>query len=84
MLQQTMGEYPDQVHSDQMVLMTVRQEGEPRKRRSKGLKTKLAQGGPSGSSPLRLGGSRERWPQTLKGELEKNSRKHKDLVGKLA
>ncbi len=67
-----------------MVLMTVRQEGEPRERQSKALKTKLAHGGPSGSSPLRTGGSRERWPQTLKGELEKNSRKQRDVVGKLA
>ncbi len=44
------------------------------------LKTKLAQGGPSGSSPLRSdgchdvqvgGGPQERWRKTLKVELEK-------------
>jgi hypothetical protein len=28
--------------------------------------------------------SRERWPKTLKGELEKNSRKPRDIVRKLA
>jgi hypothetical protein len=81
MLQQTMGDCPDRVHSDQMVLMTVRQEGEPRERRSKALKTKLAHGGPSGSSPLRPGGSRERWPQTLKGELEAQGRSWKTGIG---
>jgi hypothetical protein len=29
-------------------------------------------------------GSGDRWPKMLKGELENNSRKQKDLVGKLA
>ncbi len=42
----------NRVHSDQMVLRTVRQEAGPRKRRPKVLKTKLAQGGPSGLSLL--------------------------------
>jgi hypothetical protein len=43
----------NQVHSDQMVLGTVRQEAGPRKRRPKALKSKLTQGGRSGSSPLK-------------------------------
>jgi hypothetical protein len=54
----------------------------------KALRNKLAQGGPSGSSSLGsdcscdgLVGPCERWP---KGELENNSRKPRDLVGKLA
>jgi hypothetical protein len=29
-------------------------------------------------------GSHERWPKTLKGELENNSWKPRDLIGKLA
>ncbi len=44
-------------HSDQMVLGTVRREAGPRERLPKAPKTKLAQVGPSGSSPLRSDGS---------------------------
>jgi hypothetical protein len=32
----------------------------------------------------REAGSRERWPKTLKGEMENNSRKPRDLAEKLA
>ncbi len=42
-----------QVHLDQMVLSTAIQEAGPHERQSKALKLKLAQGWPSGSSPLR-------------------------------
>jgi hypothetical protein len=31
----------------------------------------------------REAGPRERWPMMLKGEMENNSRKPRDLVGKL-
>jgi hypothetical protein len=47
----------DQVYSDQMVLGEVRQEAGPKERRPEELKTKLAQGGPSGTSPPRSNGS---------------------------
>jgi hypothetical protein len=69
-----------QVHSDQIVLRTVRQEARP-------------QVGTPGSCPLRLDGSHddsreagpsESWPKGLKGELENNSREPKNLVRKLA
>ncbi len=69
-----------------MVLGTVRQEAEPCEREAKALKTKLAQRGPSSSSPLRFmiarqeAGPCERWPEMLKGELENKSRKPRDLV----
>jgi hypothetical protein len=42
-----------------MVLGTVRWEAGPSERWPEVLKTKLAQGGPSGSSPLRLDGSHD-------------------------
>ncbi len=92
-LQQAKGDSSDRVHSDQMVLGTVRWDAGPCEKQPKALKTKLAQGGPSDSSPLRSDGShdgkagvgpRERWPKTLKGELENNSRKPRALVRKLA
>jgi hypothetical protein len=79
----------DRVHSDQMVLGAIRQEAGPQERRPKALNAKLAQVGPSDSSPLRSDGSRdgqaggwtcERWPKTLTGELENNSRKPRDLL----
>jgi hypothetical protein len=57
-LHKAKGDCLNQVYSDQMVLRTVRQEAGPRKRREKALNTKLAQGGPSGSCPLRSVGSR--------------------------
>jgi hypothetical protein len=47
------GDCPNRVHSDQMVLGTVRREAGPCERWPKKFKTKLAQGGPSGWSPLR-------------------------------
>ncbi len=50
---------PDQVHSDQMVLGTVRWEAVPCEKWPKALKIKVAQGGPSGSSPLRSDGSHD-------------------------
>jgi hypothetical protein len=55
---------------------------------AKALKTKLTQGGPSGSSLLRSdvlvmarqeAGPYETLPKMLKGELENNSRKPRDL-----
>jgi hypothetical protein len=46
------GDGSNQVHSDQMVLATVRWGAGPKKRWPKVLKTKLTQGGPSGLSPL--------------------------------
>jgi hypothetical protein len=58
-LQQAKGDCPDRVHSDHMVLGTVRQEAEPCEREAKALKTKLAQGGPSSSSPLRSDGTHD-------------------------
>ncbi len=42
-----------------MVLATVRQEDGPCERRPKTIKTMLAQGGPSGSSPRRSDVSRD-------------------------
>ncbi len=42
-----------------MVHETLRQKAEPRERQPKVLKTKLTQGGPSGSGPLRSDGSRD-------------------------
>ncbi len=51
-------DYPKQVHSDQMVLGTVRQEAGPRERQP-ALTTKLAQGRASGLSPLRSDGSQD-------------------------
>jgi hypothetical protein len=76
-----------------MVLGTVRAEAEPQERQLKAHKTKLTQGAPSGSSQLRsdfLMMARQeavphkRQPKALKGELENNSRKPRDLVGKLS
>ncbi len=76
-----------------MVLRTVRCEAGPHERWPKALKIKLAQGEPSGWSPLRSHGSHDGhargWtslevPKTLKVELQNNSRKPWDLVGKLA
>jgi hypothetical protein len=74
-----------------MVLGTIRQEAGPHERQPKAPKTKVAQGGPLGSSPLRSVGSLmvmreagplERWPKKLKGELQNNSRKPRELVKK--
>ncbi len=42
---QSQGDCLNRVHSDQMVLGTVRREAEPFDRRTKSLKAKLAQGG---------------------------------------
>jgi hypothetical protein len=72
-----------------MALGTVRWEDGPFERQPKALKTKLAQGGPLGLShsdqPVlvmarREAGPYERPPKTLKGELEKNSRKPRNLT----
>ncbi len=60
------GNCPDRVPSDQMVLGTVRREAGPCESWPKALKTKLAQGGPSGLSPLRSDGFRD-----PSGRLEK-------------
>ncbi len=49
----------DRVHSDQIILWTVRWEAGPRERLPKVLKTKPTQGRPSGSSPLRSDGSHD-------------------------
>ncbi len=56
-LQQAREHCTNRVHSDQMVLWTVRWEDGHCERRPKALKTKLAQGEPSGSTPLRSDGS---------------------------
>ncbi len=56
-LQKVKGDCPDRVHSDQMVLATVRREAGRHERQPKAVKTTLAQGGPSCSSPLGSGGS---------------------------
>jgi hypothetical protein len=58
-LQQTKGDCLERVHSNQMVLGTVRCEAGPHDRQPKALKTKLAQGEPSGLSPLRSDDSRD-------------------------
>jgi hypothetical protein len=51
---------PNGVHSDQMVLETVSVEaGLLRGGGQETIKTKLDQGGPTGSSPLRSGGSHD-------------------------
>ncbi len=55
---QSQGDCPNRIHSDQTILRIVRREAEPCERWPKALKTKLTQGGPSGSSPLRSDGSR--------------------------
>ncbi len=57
-LQKAKRDCPDHVHSDQMVLWTVRQESGPHERQSKALKT-LKGGRPKGSSPLRSDGSHD-------------------------
>ncbi len=49
----------DRVHSNQTVLETVRREAGSRERLPKAPNYKLAQGGPSGLSPLRSDGSRD-------------------------
>ncbi len=76
-----------------MVLATVRRSAGSCERLPTALKTKLAQGGPSSSDHLRsdgpcdgqTGGSTyERWPRTIKGEFENNSRKPRDVFKKLA
>ncbi len=57
-LHQAEGDCPDWVHSDQkMVLWTVRWEAGPHERQVQAPKTKLAQRGPSSSSPLRSDGT---------------------------
>jgi hypothetical protein len=53
------GDSPNPVHSYHMALRTVRQEARPRERQPKMLKTKLAKGEPSGSSPVRSDGSHD-------------------------
>jgi hypothetical protein len=53
------GDCPNRVHSDKMVLGTVRQEAGHHERWPRTLKTKLAQEWLSGSSPLRSDGSRD-------------------------
>ncbi len=58
-LQQAKGNCLYQVHSDQTVLGTVKGEAGPSERRPKALKTKLALGGLSGSSPLRSDSSHD-------------------------
>jgi hypothetical protein len=76
-----------------MVFRTVRQEAGPQERRPKTLETKLTHEGyqalvHSDQSILVMARwearPHERWPKTLKGELEINSRKPRDLIGKLA
>ncbi len=52
-LHKAKGYYTNRGHLDQMVLATVRQEDGPHERRPKTIKSMLAQGGPSGSSPRR-------------------------------
>ncbi len=56
-------------------------------------KTNLAQGGPSGLvhadqmilvMARREDGPWKRWPKTLEGELENNSRQQRNLIRKLA
>jgi hypothetical protein len=44
-LQQAKEDCPDRVHSDQIVLGTIKQEAGPSERRTKVLKTKVAQEG---------------------------------------
>jgi hypothetical protein len=88
-LQQAKEDCLDRVHSDQMVLRTVRREAGPCERWPKVLNTKLAHGGHQiqvHSDKMVLVMARqearphERWPKTLKGQLENNSRKPRDLV----
>ncbi len=55
---QAKGDCPGPVHSDQMILRRVRlEDAGPCERHPKALKTKLAEEGPFGSSPLRSDGS---------------------------
>jgi hypothetical protein len=63
-----------------MVLGTIRQEAGPRKRLPKALKTKLAQGGPSGSSPLISDGSHD--GQAEGWTLQKVAKDAQGRVGK--
>jgi hypothetical protein len=88
-LQKSPGDCLDLVHSDQMFLVTVRQEAGPCERPPKALKTKLAQGGHQAQvhsdqmvlvMARREAGPRERRPKMLKGELENNSRKPRELT----
>ncbi len=53
-MHENQGDYQDPVHSDPMVLKIVRREAGPCERWQK-----ATQRGPSGSSPLRSGGSRD-------------------------
>jgi hypothetical protein len=77
-LQQAKRDCPYQVHSDQMVLGTVRQAAGPRERSPKVVKTKLVQGGHqapvhSGQMVHVMAGQEaephERCPKMLKGAL---------------
>ncbi len=84
---QAKGECPNRVHLDQIVAGTVRQEEGSGKRQPKALETKLTQGGTIRMVPVmvrREAGCLERRPETLKGELENNSRKARDQVLNLA
>ncbi len=58
-LLQVKGDCPDPVHSDQMVLRTVRREAGPHLRWLKALKNQGSSKRISGSSPLRSAGSRD-------------------------
>jgi hypothetical protein len=82
-LQIAEGDCSNRVHSDQIVLRVVRQEAGSHKRSQKVLKTKLTHGESSGLGPLKSEGSAgpyERQLKTLKGKLEDNSRKPRDLT----
>ncbi len=77
---QSQGDCLKRVHSHQMVLATVRREARPCERLPNSLKTNLAQGWPSGWSPLRSDGSwmarleaglQWRWSDMLKGRVGK-------------
>jgi hypothetical protein len=85
-LQQAKGEGPDQLHSDQVLLGTIRWEAGPHERRSKAHKTKLPQGlAISYKSTEQMvlmmarqkAGLHERWTKMLKGRNGKQFQKAK-------
>ncbi len=87
-LQQAKGDSPDRVRSDQMVHGTVRRETGPCESWPKAFKTKLGQGEPSVSTPIRSDGSCdgqvEGWTfwdmaKGTQGRVKNNSRKITDL-----
>ncbi len=93
-IQQAKGDSPDRVHSDQMVLGTVRWEADPVRGSQMHSKLSWLKGGSHQAQVCsdqmvlvmarREAGPHERWLKTLKGGLENNSRKPRGPSRELA